>query len=213
MVTFKHFSQVLRRWKKVRLSWINQRYVVVDIETTGLNPKTDEILSIAWVVVVPPMIDIGRRNQFTLKPVSSEKLGQSPTIHGLTQRDFAHYSSIDAALEKLKIDLRESCFVCHNAQVDWQFLLHASKSTLQKLEPISVFDTLRYEHAVQNKNGPVREETGMYTLSSCRARYGLPSYPAHDAMDDAIACAELFLAQCLQTNEYSHSLRKLLKSY
>ena len=33
-------------------------------------------------------------------------------------------------------------------------------------------------------------------LGKLRAQYGLPYYRAHDGLTDAMACAELFLAQC-----------------
>ena len=35
---------------------------------------------------------------------------------------------------------------------------------------------------------------GSLRLHSCRQRYGLPHYPAHDALTDAVATAELLLA-------------------
>ncbi|HCV01678.1 MAG TPA: 3'-5' exonuclease, partial [Pseudoalteromonas sp.] len=36
------------------------------------------------------------------------------------------------------------------------------------------------------------------TLSECRKRYNLPHYSSHHALTDAMATAELFLAQCHQ---------------
>ena len=35
-------------------------------------------------------------------------------------------------------------------------------------------------------------------LDACRRRHGLPRYAAHRATTDAVACAELFLAQCAE---------------
>lgn len=35
---------------------------------------------------------------------------------------------------------------------------------------------------------------GDLTLAGCRVRYGLPDYPAHNALVDALATAELLLA-------------------
>jgi DNA polymerase-3 subunit epsilon len=32
-------------------------------------------------------------------------------------------------------------------------------------------------------------------LAECRSRYNLPAYPAHNALMDALAAAELLLAQ------------------
>ena len=59
-----------------------------------------------------------------------------------------------------------------------------------------VVDTLTIEHQRHSRTGGVGvTEAGALRLGAARERYGLPRYPAHDALTDAIAAAELFLAQ------------------
>jgi DNA polymerase-3 subunit epsilon len=55
---------------------------------------------------------------------------------------------------------------------------------------------------------------GDLTLGSCRTRYGLPDYPAHNALSDALATGELLLAQASHWSQGKHmSLRQLGVQY
>jgi DNA polymerase-3 subunit epsilon len=54
-------------------------------------------------------------------------------------------------------------------------------------------DTLLQEQALlQRKNLPIKP--GDLGLQACRDHYNLPPYPAHNALLDALATAELLLA-------------------
>ena len=48
---------------------------------------------------------------------------------------------------------------------------------------------------LERKLHPNLVGTDAYRLGAARQRYGLPEYRAHDALTDALAAAELFLAQ------------------
>jgi DNA polymerase-3 subunit epsilon len=66
----------------------------------------------------------------------------------------------------------------------------------QKLADFSVnwLDTLAIERAKAHRTQqPIQE--GGFRLGPCRERYGLPDYQGHDALTDALATAELLLAQ------------------
>lgn len=65
--------------------------------------------------------------------------------------------------------------------------------------PNRFIDTMALERRlVEGHGGSVRELHGDLTLDACRARRGLPDHQRHSAAADAIACAELFLAQVAQ---------------
>jgi DNA polymerase-3 subunit epsilon len=53
-------------------------------------------------------------------------------------------------------------------------------------------------HLVEAAGGSVRELHSDLTLDACRTRRGLPDHLQHSAGADAIACAELLLAQLAQ---------------
>ena len=55
-------------------------------------------------------------------------------------------------------------------------------------------DTMLLEQVqLRRREQPIR--TGDLRLQACRDRYNLPAYPAHNALMDALATAELLLAQ------------------
>ncbi|WP_246615091.1 hypothetical protein [Agarivorans litoreus] len=59
--------------------------------------------------------------------------------------------------------------------------------------PVLWIDTLSIEKSLlANAN---RQKNGDYRLASVRKRYCLPDYPGHNALVDAVATAELLLAQ------------------
>ena len=65
--------------------------------------------------------------------------------------------------------------------------------------PNPFIDTLSLERRlVEGEGGRVRELHGDLTLDACRARRGLPDHQRHSAGTDAIAAAELLLAQVAQ---------------
>jgi len=54
-------------------------------------------------------------------------------------------------------------------------------------------DTLQQEQALlQRRETPIKP--GDLRLQACRDRYNLPPYPAHNALIDALATAELLVA-------------------
>jgi DNA polymerase-3 subunit epsilon len=54
-------------------------------------------------------------------------------------------------------------------------------------------DTLVREHKLLNRR-EVPIKSGDLRLQACRDRYNLPPYPAHNALLDALATAELLIA-------------------
>lgn len=59
-----------------------QRWVVLDLETTGLNLNRDQVLSIGAVVIEDGAIDFGQQFERTLQR-TDHKLSPSVLIHGL----------------------------------------------------------------------------------------------------------------------------------
>lgn len=181
-----------QRWWQRRQPWYQQRYVVVDCETSGLQAGKDDLLALAWVVVRPPLIDYGQARYHVLGH-SGTDLQQSPLVHGMQQRDMRAEQQ-RPVLEALAAVLQDAVLVAHHSALDWQFLRHAAAQQQLRLQPLAQVDTLQLElRRLQQQLQPVQR--GDLTLHSCRQRYQLPDYRAHHALNDAFACAELFLAQ------------------
>lgn len=189
----------LRRWwqrrQLLQRGWRGQRYVALDLETSGLDPKTDQVLAIGWVVIDPPLLDYQQAQYFVVQ--KRPDLKQSPVVHGMVSRDFAAAEDPLQALQALTEVLQGAVLVAHHVQFDWQFLLQFAKQHQVKLQPLAKFDTLTFE-AQRLKQQQHHIARGSLTLTACRQRFQLPEYTAHHAYSDAVACGELFLAQAYQ---------------
>jgi DNA polymerase III, epsilon subunit and related 3''-5'' exonucleases len=189
--------QAIKKWwttlEARRKPWTEQKYIALDIETSGLDPNRDQILAIAWVEVAPPVIDYTSGRYYLIKHHYTD-LKQSPVIHGLVKKDFIETTELCNVLQILSETLCNKILICHHIQLDWQFLLQAAKRCQIELSPLARFDTLAFE-AARLKRQQHHIQRGSLTLHACRARYHLPEYDAHHAFSDAVGCAELMLAQ------------------
>ncbi|RUO49361.1 3'-5' exonuclease [Pseudidiomarina donghaiensis] len=183
----------LKRWLQQKKPWTEHTYVALDVESSGLDPHSDQLLAVAWVVIKPPVIDYASGRYYLIKHDQTE-LKQSPVVHGLVSKDFIDPTEPVEVLRELAKVLKDNVLVCHYIRLDWGFLKQAAKQHGIKLEPLARFDTLAYE-AQRLKRHQHHIARGELTLNACRTRYGLPEYNAHHAFSDAIACGELMLAQ------------------
>lgn len=209
MTCIQSVRNFLKRRRRLTRNWRQQRYIALDLETSGLDPKTDQVLAIGWVTIKPPVIDYAS-GQYFVTQVNPE-LKQSPVVHGMVQRDFEAAEAPQMALEKLAQELDGAVLVCHHVQFDWQFLQRFARQHQIQLRPLAKFDTLTFE-AQRLKQQQHHIARGSLTLKACRERFQLPDYNAHHAFSDALACGELFLAQAYQyAGSADAPLKELLK--
>jgi DNA polymerase-3 subunit epsilon len=197
--------------RQLKRPWQAHTYIAIDIETTGLDPINDQILSIAWVPVKPPMILIGEAQYHEFCIGSDVDLQQSPTIHGLTKAQLSSGGDVKKVLKDLEDKLYGCVMVCHHRSLDWSYLRYNRLTKNLHFEPLGVFDTLSYEKNKMSFDNDCQLNNSRLTLSACRSKYGLPNYTSHHALDDAIACAELFLAQATKIKPFNEKLGFLLK--
>lgn len=189
--------------------WQAARYIAVDLETNGLQPGHDAILAIGWVPIAPPRIRLNEADYGVIK--SSQPLSQAAVIHQLSEADVRGGEPIENVLRRLALRLDGAVLVAHHASFDWAFLNHAFTKYSIPCRPLALMDTLRIERKrlARKKNWLNR---GELTLAACRERYGLPAMRQHHALSDAIACAEVFLAQAYQiVGTHQVTLRQLLR--
>ncbi|RUO61826.1 3'-5' exonuclease [Pseudidiomarina insulisalsae] len=202
----QHFWQ---RRQHLNRGWRDHRYIALDVETSGLDARRDQVLAIGWIEVTPPVMDFQHGQYFVTQ--SAPELKQSPVVHGLVRRDFASAEAPEAALRALAEVLEGAVLVCHHVQFDWQFLQRFARQYKVRLRPLAKFDTLTFE-ARRLRLQQHHIARGSLTLKACRSRFGLPDYQAHHAFSDAIACGELFLAQAYQyAGRTNAPLKELLK--
>lgn len=174
-----------------RTEFADTRYVVIDLETTALDAGKGEIASIAWVVIEGGAIHLSQSRYYH---VALEKgVGRSAVFHHLTDTDLKQGVPIEIAMSALLADLPGSTLVFHNAQLDMSFINKACRSLWGAPLLLPVEDTLQLEHKKLSRQTEM-VRPGALRLFQCRQRYGLPDVSLHDALGDALATAELWLA-------------------
>ena len=85
--------------------------------------------------------------------------------------------------------------LAHFARIETGFLGAACTRFWGAGLPVEVVDTFELERRALGGGWDAASDPGALRLWAARARYGLPVYRAHEALTDALACAELYLAQ------------------
>lgn len=168
------------------------RMLAVDLETTGLDPLREEILSIGYVPIEAGRLDLSGADELLVRPGGD--VGSSATIHGLTDDAVADGMAPAEALAVLLPLLAGRVLVAHHSALDVGFLQAAAKRCAGVAPPIASVCTLELERR-DLERGRVHPAEGALRLPECRRRHGLPEAPLHSALGDAIGCAELYLAQ------------------
>jgi hypothetical protein len=91
----------------------NAELVCLDIETTGLDPATVDMLSIGWVLIRDGKVDLSTAESHVVKP--SGGLGNSPSIHGLTDSVVDQGMSPEEAMARVVEVLTGRILVVHHA--------------------------------------------------------------------------------------------------
>lgn len=163
----------------------------LDVETTGLDTRRDEILSVGWVVIRQGRIDLSTATRSLVRPAGP--VGRSATIHGLTDSAVAAGTPLEAVLERLLESVVGRTLVVHHAGLDKALLDRECRRCYGAPLLVPVIDTLAVERRSRLRR-PVTAKRNSLRLADLRAEYGLPRYGAHDALTDAQATAELLLA-------------------
>lgn len=166
--------------------------LAVDLETTGLDARHDAVLSIGLVPVDGTTIVLSGARRVLVR---GAPVGQSAAIHGLTDTDLEQGMPLGEALTDVLGALRGRVLLAHHAAVERDFLTAACERELGARPVFVTVDTLALaRHLLERDQGSEPAE-GSLRLHSARSRHGLPRYHSHEALTDALACAELYLAQ------------------
>lgn len=189
-------NPVVQCWDKEKIHptkpWRDIEYLVVDTETSSLNPAEGEILSIAWVAIKNASVQLDSCEEYFIKAENS--VGASAAIHQIRDCELRDGISTQDMFKHLFRAAQNRILIFHHAPLDMGFLNKTCFYDFGLPMLWRVADTLKIEkQRLEQKNMPLRSNS--LRLASCRARYNLPPYTAHNALNDALATAELFLAQ------------------
>lgn len=174
--------------------------LALDLETTGLDPRCHGIVSIGLVPLTSQRIESSKAKQWLVKPRFA-LTSDSVKIHRITDSALANAPDLLDILPEFLAAISGKVLLVHCADIERQFLAAALDVRLGARLKFPVIDTMELEARVHRAK-PLslwqklrKQRQPSIRLAASRARYGLPPYLPHHAVTDALACAELFLAQ------------------
>lgn len=174
--------------------------VALDFETTGLDPVRDSIVSIGLISMSMTRIRCSEARHWIVKP-ETRLHSTSVMVHGITHSVVADAPSFANMVDDLLSQLQGKIVVAHHSPIERRFLDAALKRHIQEGIAFPVIDTMALESRFARPRSKSlwrsvlgREQTSI-RLTDSRTRYNLPYYRQHNALTDALACAELLQAQ------------------
>jgi DNA polymerase-3 subunit epsilon len=172
------------------MPWREAPFSVVDLETTGLDARRDEIISFAAIPIDDGRVVVGSIRTAIVQPRHMPD-ADTIRIHGLRPADLADAPPLREVLDLVVEALAGRVLVAHAAWVERAFLDAALRPAgLRVAEP--VLDTSVLVRHVLRGNGVGEAET--IRLSDAVERLGMPVHRPHHADGDALTTAQLFLA-------------------
>lgn len=172
--------------------WRSVEYVALDFETTGRDPQTEEIVSAGWVVLRGAAITLATASRRLVRP-SKPMPEPSAVIHAITDDEAARGEPIREVLAQLLDVLAGRVLIAHYAPAELGFLEWGCRRCFGGALLLPAIDTLQLGRWRLERDGQVLVR-GDLRLDALRSRFGLPAHAMHDALGDAVATAELFLA-------------------
>ncbi|MCK6265087.1 3'-5' exonuclease [Vibrio sp. ZSDE26] len=175
-------------------------FLAVDFETTGLDPKKDDIITVGLVPFTLNRIYLNRARHWTVRP-RKQLNDDSIVIHGITHNDIIDAPDLTEVVEEILDCIAGNILVVHYNRIEREFLDKALRSRFNEGIQFPVIDTMHIESNIQALwaggfwNMLKGKKPQSVRLGKSRERYGLPPYTPHHALTDAIATAELLQAQ------------------
>jgi DNA polymerase-3 subunit epsilon len=165
----------------------------VDFETTGLNAKEDTLLSVGFITMENGQIKLGTSYHDVIKNgLLLDK--ENVVIHQITDSQKNEGQALEVVVERLLKALAGKVMLAHYSRIEVTFLKEACLKLYGVAPVFPVIDTLVIaKKYLDNRDLPY--DPSMLRLANLRAHYKLPEHRGHNALNDAIATAELFLAQ------------------
>jgi DNA polymerase-3 subunit epsilon len=157
---------------------------VLDTETTGLDPREDELIAIGAVRIVNGRILLPETFDTLIdprRPVSPE----STRIHGLSRSMLDGQPGIEQVLPRFARFAEDTVLVGHNVAFDMRFLAEKEAATGVRLAQ-PVLDTLLLSPVVH----PEHQD---HSLEAIAGRLGVSVVGRHTALGDALVTAEVFV--------------------
>lgn len=178
--------------------WHEVEYWALDLETSGLDARLDQILSVGMVPIRGGVIHWGDHFYSLVCPETWDNLSRDAIrVHHILPEELRDAPPLNAIL--LEIDMRLSAgatLLLHHSAFDLGFLQRAFRKAGRKWPRPPVVDTRELVAKFEERQRRLVPYSVQITrsLSELVEFFNLPPYTPHHALGDALATAQLFLA-------------------
>jgi DNA polymerase-3 subunit epsilon len=178
--------------------WDREVYWALDLETGGLNARRDPILAVGMVPVRGGTVRLGEAYRTLVRPADGSQIDPaSIRAHQLVWGELREAPPLAEVLPEIDRRLREGALLVHFQAVDVAFLRRGYRRHGLPWPRPPIVDTAALLHRIsvreRRRRPELPEDHRAMNLTRARLERGLPDHPAHDALSDALATAELFL--------------------
>lgn len=173
------------------------RFVVVDVETSGLDPARDRLLAVGAVAVERTLVRFSDSFR-VLVAQTQASTPQNILVHGISGDDQTSGAAPADALLRFLAYAGRQPLVAFHAAFDRAVIARAMRAALGVEPPLPWLDLALLAPAI------LSEHAQLATLDAWSAALGIANYRRHDALADALATAQLFqavLARAIATGD------------
>ena len=186
-------------------TWREVEFASLDFETTGLDRGRDAIVSFGVVPIRGGRVLVGRSvHQLVVPEVPSSPA--SMKVHRILPLDLSEAPPLEVARERLREALEGRFLLAWFADLEIAFLGRIFGGRRRRWVRRTV-DARQLLIEFEQAKPDVRE-----SLAAAAGRYGVPVASPHEALDDAMVTAQLFLVLASQLEERGFgSVRRLIR--
>ena len=174
----------------------SRRFLAVDLETTGLDPRRDRIIEVGLIRFTPVGVEASYSSLVNPSVSLSYEIEQLTQIRTADLQDAPHFDSLRLDVEAF---IGDAAIVGQHVDFDLAFLAQAGIRP-----PGPVFDTFEIATVLDPQNRD-------YSLKALAQRYGIAMPVHHRALADAETARQVFLALFAQAQALPPDLLSALR--
>jgi len=169
-------------------------WVTIDCETTGLDTRRDQIVSIAAVRIAGNRLLTSQRLELLVRPERKLKK-ESVRVHQLREQDVAQGLDPEQAMRRLLAFIGARPLVGYYLEFDVAMLNREIWPLLGVRLPQPMIEVSSMYYDWKNRQLPPHERGGTYDLrfATMMKALELPMRDAHDALNDAVMAGLAFV--------------------
>jgi DNA polymerase-3 subunit epsilon len=175
------------------VDWRTDTFIVIDLETTGLDPRRDHVVSYGAVPIRDGRVKISE-SVYGLVHVPHDVPASSVKFHGLRTQDLDGAPPLTECVAVLDDLIGDHPVIAHCAWIERSFLHRAFRRSYLPFTS-SIVDTAVLAQRVLDVD---LEPDQAVSLEYATTALGLPVHSPHHALGDAVTTASLFIALASQ---------------